>query len=634
MNYNKNVVVFTLVFTIILLGYSLLISIYPSYSFGLDNLSIVADVVKVKSVDSTVSTTTEDPSINAAQVAAADVPTGPRDIKQYLLSKTITSFATDNTVAALPQTMRKLYALKQSKKGKVRIAWFGDSFIEGDQLTKTFRKQMQQFFGGFGVGFVPMTSVTVDGFRSTISQKWTGDWTEENFKNKELTKPLFLSGRLYYTGNGTATIKDHTLDKDSTQRLEKSLICGAGSATITVNGQGRQYSAIRRFNRIVLDSSAGHSIVLGVQNDKLPVYGLSLEPQNGVVVDNFSFRGISGEELGKLDSSFIRAIQEQNPYDLVVLEYGVNVLYRPDNTDFSWHKRNMMKVLQKLRAAFPNTEFLIISTSDRGFRYGEESKSAVGIDNLVKTQAELAFNNGMAFFNMFASMGGAGTIVRWADSTPTLAGHDYVHPNGRGAEILGNLFFASFMKDYEKANNPSAPQQQSYPMEAPATAAAVTQPSVAIASDKQITKPAINRYTKTNHGSILDKNTGIEWIIAEDKDYTWNEAQQWAASLTAGNSQWVLPTINQIITLYDSTSTAGQGFVYTDGKTYPAKINSIFNKIGHGSWIWSAQEIDSVKAYSVNLNQNRRIKSQKNKVSYPIRVFAVKRTEALKTDPQ
>ncbi len=633
MNYNKNVVVFTLVFTIILLGYSVLISIYPAYSFGLDNLSIVADVVKVKSVDSTAIQQKQDSVNKIATTAVADAPTGPKDIKKYLLSKTITSFSTDNTIAALPQTMRKLFALKQSKRGKVRIAWFGDSFIEGDQLTKTFRKQMQQFFGGYGVGFVPVTSVTVDGFRTTVSQKWTGDWIEENFKNKELTRPLFLSGRLYYTGNGSVTIKDHTLDKDSTQRLEKSLICGAGNAALTVNGQGRQFAAPKRLNRIILDSSTNHSITVGVQNNQLPVYGISLEPQNGVVVDNFSFRGISGEELGKLDTSFIRAVQEQNPYDLVVLEYGVNVLYRPDNTDFAWHKRNMMKVLQKLRAAFPNTEFLIVSTSDRGFRYGEEARSAVGIDNLVRTQAEMAFDNGMAFFNMFASMGGAGTIVRWADSLPTLAGHDYVHPNGRGAEILGNLFFTSFMNDYEKANNSSAPKAQPQPATTP-TVAPVTQPTVGKIAEKAIAKPTLNHYTKTNYGSIIDKRTSIEWIVAEDKDYTWDEARQWAANLTSGGGHWALPTINQIITLYDTTSTAGQGFVYTDGKNYPAKINSIFNKIGHGSWIWSAQEVDSLKAYTVNLNQNRRIKSLKNKVSYPIRVFAVKKTEPLKTDPQ
>jgi hypothetical protein len=305
------------------------------------------------------------------------------------------------------------------------------------------------------------------------------------------------------------------------------------------------------------------------------------------------------------------------------------VLYRPDNTEFGWHKRQMMKVLQKLHAAFPGTEFLIVSTSDRGFRYGEEAKSAVGIGNLVKTQAELAFENGMAFFNMFASMGGAGTIVRWADSTPTLAGHDYVHPNGRGAEILGNIFFASFMQDYEKANNPTAPQQEQAPTIMPDA-----QPIQVATIDQQAPKPLPNQYATTSYGSIIDKGTGLEWIVAEDRDYTWNEARQWAANLTNGNAQWVLPTINQIGTLYDPASAAGQGFIYTDGKTYPAKINSAFSKIGHGSWVWSAQEIDSAKAYSVNLNQNKKIKSFKNKTSYPIRVFAVKKTNPLKTDPQ
>lgn len=466
MNYNRNVVVFTLVFTVILLGYSLFVSIYPSYSLGLDNLSIVADVVKLKTVDTTaMASLATSPKADSTSLEAA--PSGPKDIRQYLESKTITAFYTDKNITALPQLMRKLRDLKQGKKGKVRIAWLGDSFIEGDQMTKTFRKHMQEYFSGIGVGFVPVTSVTVDGFRSTISQKWTGDWKEENFKNKELSGPLFLSGRLYRTANGTLNIRDYTAGKDSTQRLEKSLICGYFPTpfSITANGQTRQYNAPRKLNRIVLDSNATHSLDLTVQNDRIPVYGISMEPQSGVVVDNFSFRGISGEELGKLDTTFLKAVQEANNYDLVVLEYGVNVLYRPDNTDFAWHKRNMTKVLARLHAAMPATEFLIISTSDRGFRYGDVAKSAVGIDNLVKTQAEMAFDNGMAFYNMFASMGGAGTIVRWADSSPVLAGHDYVHPNPRGAEILGNLFFESFMKDYEKGNGqPTPAPMQSKPV--------------------------------------------------------------------------------------------------------------------------------------------------------------------------
>src|SRR6202012_2908049 len=113
------------------------------------------------------------------------------------------------------------------------------------------------------------------------------------------------------------------------------------------------------------------------------------------------------------DTNFLKAIQQQNGYDLVILEYGVNVLYQPDNTNFSWHKRNMEKVLARLHAAMPTAQFLVISTSDRAFRYPDGNRTAVGIDNLVKTQAELAFDNNMSFYNMYKSMGGAGTIVRW-----------------------------------------------------------------------------------------------------------------------------------------------------------------------------------------------------------------------------
>ena len=459
MNYNKNVVVFTLVFTFILLAYSLFAAIFHSPVLSLEKISIVSDILKESPLKSAGITSAD--SVAPPAPAIHNGPLPPRAFTRYSTPKVITAFYTDNTVIALPSLMQKLHELKEGKKRKVRIAWLGDSFIEGDQLTKTFRRRIQDYFGGYGVGFVPVTSVTVDGFRSTVSQKWTGDWKEENFKTKDLTAALFLSGRLYYTPNGTLAVKDFTPGKDSTQKIEKSLICGytSGPVSIAVNGQSRQIYPSKRINRILLDSSVSHSLNITVQNDKLPIYGISMEPQSGVVVDNFSFRGISGEELGKLDTNFLKNIQEQNTYDLVVLEYGVNVLYRPDNTDFSWHKRNMTKMLQKLHAAMPNTEFLIISTSDRGFRYGDISKSALGINNLVKTQAELAYENNMTFFNMFTSMGGEGTIVRWADSTPTLAGHDYVHPNGRGAEILGNIFFESFMKDYEKTNTGRQPQK-------------------------------------------------------------------------------------------------------------------------------------------------------------------------------
>ena len=46
----------------------------------------------------------------------------------------------------------------KSKKGKVRIAWYGDSFSDGDILVSDLRDTLQSLYGGNGVGFVPITS--------------------------------------------------------------------------------------------------------------------------------------------------------------------------------------------------------------------------------------------------------------------------------------------------------------------------------------------------------------------------------------------------------------------------------------------------------------------------------------------
>lgn len=51
--------------------------------------------------------------------------------------------------------------------GLVRIAVFGDSFIEADIFTADLREMLQKRFGGCGVGFVTITSMT-SGYRPTV----------------------------------------------------------------------------------------------------------------------------------------------------------------------------------------------------------------------------------------------------------------------------------------------------------------------------------------------------------------------------------------------------------------------------------------------------------------------------------
>ena len=107
-------------------------------------------------------------------------------------------------------------------------------------------------------------------------------------------------------------------------------------------------------------------------------------------------------------------------------------------------------ILKKIKGSFPATDFVLVSTADRAFRYGGEYRSAVGIDSLVKIQAVLAYETGSSFYNQFQTMGGTNSIVEWAKQKPALANQDYVHPNHRGAAILGTRFYEAILKEYNK----------------------------------------------------------------------------------------------------------------------------------------------------------------------------------------
>jgi lysophospholipase L1-like esterase len=404
-------------------------------------VNLISDVISGDSMP----LVTDKPDSNLAIIE--DLPDKNFDL--YKKGRFITGFSRDTNNPVLNNFLQKLVELKAGKKRKIRIAYFGDSMIEGDLLTQTVRKLLQQTFGGSGVGFVPITS-QVSKFRQSVVHNYSGGWQDESFKSGKTNK-LYFSGHLFRSSGDWVQMIDQTIT-DSTALIEKSLICGnaSGPVNITVNGGSFNLSAPNMLNRISLVSDRNKAIKLSVANESLPVYGISFESPSGLFLDNFSFRGITGIELARIDSSFMKAIATNNPYDLIIFQYGVNLLFRPNDRNFNWYAKAMIPVVKKFRNCFNKVDFLLVSTADRAFRYGGEYKSAVGIDSLIKIQATVAYETGSAFYNQFASMGGANSIVDWAKRNPPLAGKDYVHPNHRGAELLGTWLFEAIMNEYKK----------------------------------------------------------------------------------------------------------------------------------------------------------------------------------------
>lgn len=446
MNSTKRVFLFVVVSTLLLLLLSLA-DIFFSWSFTpLQRINLVADVFPKAGADNR----TDSAEAITLDTAASHQQNFTTNFNLYTQANTITNFNADTTAVTMVQLVKQLHQLKQNKKGKIRIAYFGDSMIESDLLTQTLRKLLQQYFGGQGVGYIPISTQTYK-LRQTVVHDLGGSWKTANMKNATDKKYMYLSGYTFTTANGWIQVTDKTIT-DTTIATEKILLCGYAPQPITISVNGKPFvvQATNLFNRIVLTTDNSNKLTVNITDASLPVYGIAFEPTAGVVVDNFSFRGTSGELLKPLDSTFLHTISQQNPYNLMVFQYGVNVMFRPNDTKFNWYKSIFEPVVKKFATSFPETGIIISSTADRAFRYADGYKTATGIDSLIKLQAAIAFETGSMFYNLYATMGGRQTIVKWADAKPPLANKDYVHPNHAGAAILGEYFFNALRKEYDK----------------------------------------------------------------------------------------------------------------------------------------------------------------------------------------
>ena len=109
----------------------------------------------------------------------------------------------------------------------------------------------------------------------------------------------------------------------------------------------------------------------------------------------------------------------------------------------------MLPVLKKLKESFPNTDFLLVSTADKGWNYGGEWQTQKGVEPLVDVQYDMAQTQGMDFFNLYHAMGGNGQMTDWVNQKPSLANRDYTHVNGRGAKKIADYLYSAIINEYD-----------------------------------------------------------------------------------------------------------------------------------------------------------------------------------------
>jgi hypothetical protein len=355
--------------------------------------------------------------------------------------------------------LRRFFAaLSDSRARPVRIAFAGDSFVEGDILTANLRNALQQAFGGKGVGFVPVTSDAAQ-YRGTISVTSEG-WKSLSILNDKENR-FTLSGLLFEPKEETAAINFKSGSMYAAIRRAGSLSImydrnASAMMRLSCNALGDTViplppaAAISNY-RIEADSISSGSMVF-TQSRGFRALGMVLEDNTGVSVDNLAIRGHSGLLWTRLDEDVCREWNNVRPYDLIILQYGLNVASE-DVLDYGWYRARMCESIAQVRRCFPQADLLLLGVSDRANRYNGSFATMPAVLALLNTQRKIARQMQIPFWNMFGAMGGENSIVTYVDKG--WAGKDYTHLSFRGGQEVAAALLKALLnekKHYDKTD--------------------------------------------------------------------------------------------------------------------------------------------------------------------------------------
>ena len=353
-------------------------------------------------------------------------------------------------------------ARRASSRRPVRIAYFGDSFIEGDILTADLRAMLQSRFGGCGVGYVPVTS-RIAGFRPTVRHEFSG-WQSHSVTdsigfNRQLQD---LSNHYYVPSAGAkVALKGQRVYASHLESCDESSFFFVASDSIWLSAVTNQSDTVsyafpgNDALQVATVSGNIRNVEWTVEKfDSAAVcYGVTMDGNDGVVVDNFSTRGSSGQQLGGVPMPVLKAYNRLRTYDLIVLQYGLNVASE-GITNYRYYTSDMVRVINHLKEAFPQASILLVSIGDRESKdEAGNLRTMPGVKNLVRYQQALAAETHIAFWDLYQAMGGEGSMVKLVESKPQMANYDYTHINFRGGKHLAELLFESLvygMEQHEK----------------------------------------------------------------------------------------------------------------------------------------------------------------------------------------
>lgn len=365
----------------------------------------------------------------------------------------------------IPQALIPFFqALKEvANTQQIKIVHYGDSQIEGDRISASLRKLFQSDFGGKGTGFIPLSDpASVWAYERNTSANWKRHTV---FQNKHPEKIYGISGTSFRFAR--TEIKDSIAPDSISVRVVDGNKANLNFKLNYVNGfdvaklsfaplqnpclmtiksgdsvLGKiQLSGTEVWNETILPLTSAHTrFSLQFEADKSPTfYGLSLEGNTGVQVDNYAIRGHTGDGLNQIPLPLIADQFRKQNIKLVILQYGNNAIPFLDSVgECKQFEEIYYRLYSRFRQQVPEAAVLIIGVGDMITRIQGNEVTWPLLKEFRNAQKRAAERSGCAFWDLFEAMGGERSLLAWHEKK--LASKDgHLSPSGQQL-IAGKLY--------------------------------------------------------------------------------------------------------------------------------------------------------------------------------------------------
>lgn len=345
-------------------------------------------------------------------------------------------------------------SLEVSHMIPMRIVHYGDSQIEMDRITCVYRDSLQRRFGGLGVGMVPLRmpfyTMTLGQYCSDSLLSRSQVFGEKDFSvQKGMYGPMGQAVRAT-PGLSVTYFTAKYFDEDSPSRkigrvrvlaLEDSLEIRSDKLVAEKDMVGPMvrytFDAPDSLGRVRLNFPKGGTI-----------YGVSLEGDGGISVDNIAMRGCSGSIFTLMNKAQLSSWFAATNTRLVILQYGGNSMpYIKSEKQISTYGQKMEEQIRLIREVAPKAAVLFIGPSDMSTNIGGKMQTYPHLPQFVDTLRTRVNAAGAAYWDMYRVMGGLNSMPTWVKTG--MAGSDYVHFSKSGAAFIGEALYDKFSAYYD-----------------------------------------------------------------------------------------------------------------------------------------------------------------------------------------